>query len=209
MARDDHPGGFIDAAFYDNLDGAFDEIWSRLTRGVVDRRSGFHTVQVATVAADGAPRVRTVVLRGVDREAGTLRFHTDARSVKISHLDAQPQVEVCAYDPKAKMQVRVAGLAALHEADAVAASAWAATKPHSRVCYRAPMAPGAEIASPGAADPGPEAREPADPESGRARFRVVVVRAARIDWLYLAARGHRRAQFTRSPDGWSAAWLAP
>ncbi|MGD9409624.1 MAG: pyridoxamine 5'-phosphate oxidase, partial [Thiohalocapsa sp.] len=56
-----------DEHFYNDLDATFDQVWQRLGRGAVDRRSGFHTVQLASVGLDGAPRVRTVVLRGVAR----------------------------------------------------------------------------------------------------------------------------------------------
>jgi hypothetical protein len=209
MADDPHPETVFDAGFYDDLDETFAELWARLVRGAADRRSGFHTIQVATAGLDGGARVRTVVLRGAYKAAGSLRFHTDARSGKIAEIAADPRVEVCAYDPKAKIQARLSGRATVHEADPVAAAAWAATRPQSRVCYRAPVAPGAVVEAPGAADPGPAQRAPEDPDEGLAQFRPVVVTADRIEWLYLAARGHRRARFVRTGDGWSGVWLAP
>ncbi|TVQ56273.1 MAG: pyridoxamine 5'-phosphate oxidase [Rhodobacteraceae bacterium] len=198
----------FDAAFYDDLDGTLAELWAQLARGAADRRSGFHTVQVATAARDGGARVRTVVLRGVDRAGGTIRFHTDARSEKCADIVAEPRIEVCAYDGRAKIQVRLRGRATVEAGDA-AASAWAATRPPSRVCYRTPFAPGSRLDSPGAADPGPGARDPVDAEAGRANFRAVLVRVESIDWLYLAARGHRRARFACDGRGWSGVWLAP
>ena len=45
-----------DEHFYNDLDATLGELWRRLARGVADRRSGFHTVQLASIGLDGAPR---------------------------------------------------------------------------------------------------------------------------------------------------------
>lgn len=198
----------FDAAYYDSLDGSFAHTWQLLSRATADRRSGFRTVQVATVAADG-PRVRTVVLRGVATAERRVRFHTDARSLKAEELLAQPAVEVCAYDAQAKIQLRLRGIAAMHREGPQADAAWAATAPYSRVCYRTPWAPGSLIEAPGAADPGALERQPADPEAGRAAFVAVTVDVTRLEWLYLAARGHRRAVWHWDGNAWAGQWLAP
>ena len=52
--------------FFDDLDASLAHAWRLLTRGVNDRRSGFHTPAIVTVGLDGAPAMRTVVLRHVD-----------------------------------------------------------------------------------------------------------------------------------------------
>jgi hypothetical protein len=198
----------FDAGFYDDLDGSLAEAWSRLVRGAADRRSTLHTVQIATVAPDG-PRVRTVVLRGADPAARTVRVHTDTRSEKAAQIVADPRVEICAYDQRAKIQLRLRGLATLHRDGAVAEAAWAATGPGSRVCYRAALGPGTAVAHPSEADPAPDARAPADADRGRIVFAAVTVAVQRIDWLYLAARGHRRAGFAWTGTAWQGHWLAP
>ncbi|MGD8276271.1 MAG: pyridoxamine 5'-phosphate oxidase family protein [Thiohalocapsa sp.] len=195
-----------DEHFYNDLDATFDQVWQRLGRGAVDRRSGFHTVQLASVGLDGAPRVRTVVLRGVARGARQLRVHTDRRSGKFAELAERPQVEVCAYDPRAKIQIRARGRAEVSAA-ASADAAWAATRPASRVCYRTSAAPGTPLADPRVLDPDPS--PPTDPEAGREHFGVVLIAPEHLDWLYLAARGHRRACFQWRADNWQGTWLAP
>ncbi|WP_295880554.1 pyridoxamine 5'-phosphate oxidase family protein [uncultured Thiohalocapsa sp.] len=195
-----------DEHFYNDLDATCDQVWQRLGRGAADRRSGFHTVQLASIGLDGTPRVRTVVLRGVDRAARQLRVHTDRRSPKFAELAERPPVEVCAYDPRSKIQIRVRGRADLATAEAADAP-WAATQPGSRACYRAPAAPGAPVDDPRLLDPAPA--PPADAEAGREHFSVVLVTLAHIDWLYLAARGHRRACFEWHEGRWRGAWLAP
>jgi hypothetical protein len=198
----------FDAAFYDDLDATRAEAWARLVRGAADRRSALHTVQVATGGPEG-PRVRTVVLRGADPQARSLRFHTDQRSGKVAALTAEPRVEVCGYDPRAKIQLRLRGLATLHRDDALADAAWAATGAGSRLCYRAPLGPGTALDTPGLADPSDALRHPADPELGRSAFTAVTVSVAEIEWLYLAARGHRRAVFLWQDGVWRGQWLAP
>lgn len=199
----------FDAAFYDDLDATLAEIWSRLARGAADRRAAMHVVQLATLGADGGPRVRSLVLRGAAASERRLRLHTDRRSPKAAEIAAEPRAEMCAYDPGAKIQIRARGRLALHLHDAEADAAWAASRPGSRVCYRAPFAPGAGIDRPDGGDPGDAAREPDDPEAGRDRFAALTLDVERLDWLYLAARGHRRAAFDWTGDGWGGRWLAP
>ena len=198
----------FDRNFYDNLDATLQEAWSRLVRGAADRRAPLHTVQVATGGPDG-PRVRTVVLRGADPAAGQIRFHTDLRSGKVAALAAEPRVELCGYDPRAKIQIRMRGIATVRQGDGVAAAAWAATGAGSRLCYRAPLGPGTPLESPSEADPSDDLRRPDDPESGRDVFCAVTVDVATVEWLYLAARGHRRAVFERAEGAWRGQWLAP
>ncbi len=65
-------------------------------------------LQLATVAADGTPRVRTLVFRGW-AEAATLDLLTDARSAKAAELALQPAVELCWLFPKARSQFRLRG----------------------------------------------------------------------------------------------------
>jgi len=195
----------VDAAFRDDLAETLAEAWRRLARGAADRRSGFHTVQLATVA-DGAPRVRTVVLRAVAPSQRLIRIHTDARSAKAAELAADARVEICGYDAQAKMQIRLRGLASLHAGDAVADAAWAASGQGSRMAYRAAVAPGAPLERPEDVDP--QTRAPLS-DLGRENFMAVTVAVARLEWLYLAASGHRRALYEWSGAALCARWLAP
>jgi pyridoxamine 5'-phosphate oxidase len=188
--------------FYNDLMASHAEAWSILSRGAVDRRSAMHTVTVATVGLNGAPRIRTVVLRHVSVPDRTLRFHTDARSGKIAELRHNPQVQIAACDPGQKIQLRITGLATIHQRDEVAVAAWDRAQIKSRECYR-------QIEAPGTAASRPEDLTRPAEHDGVANFSAVRVAIEEIDWLYLAASGHRRARF-RWPDGALAAtWLAP
>lgn len=189
-------------AFADDLDAALAEAFRLLARGVADRRSPFHTPCLGTVGADGAPRLRTVVLRGFDPAARVLRIHTDRRSPKAAEMQAEPRVMLHAYDPAARVQLRLAGRATLHADDAVADAAWAASRPASRLCYAAPAAPGTPCAA-----PLPAPREEA---GGRAHFLAVGIAFDWLEWLWLCAEGHRRARFTWDAAGHrQASWLVP
>lgn len=196
-----------DAPFRDDLDVALAEIWRRLARGAADRRSGFHTVQLATLGLDGAPRVRTVVLRGAEAAAGRLRIHTDTRSAKWAELAAEPRVELHAYDARAKLQLRLRGLAQAQDSGPLADAAWAATGPGSRRIYAGALAPGAALTDPAAADPQDATADGAD--DGRARFAAILLAPERIEWLWLASGGHRRAVHERGAAGWTGRWLVP
>jgi pyridoxamine 5'-phosphate oxidase len=57
-------------------------------------------LQLATVAGDGSPRVRTLVFRGW-ADGAVLDLLTDGRSAKPAELQQQPAVELCWLLPKA------------------------------------------------------------------------------------------------------------
>lgn len=200
------PGRAALPSWVNDLDGSLAECWRLLARGVVDRRSPMHHPTIGTTGPDGAPRLRTVILRGVDTAQRELRFHTDQRSPKVVELRGCPRIALHAYDPGGKIQIRVEGTASLHTDDAVADLAWQKSRAMSRVVYSAQPAPGTAIAEPGAFT---LAAEDAS-EEGRAHFTLVRIAVANLEWLYLAHSGHRRARFEFSPDrGVMAQWLAP
>lgn len=191
--------------FYNDLSESLAEAWRRLAQGVHDSKSAFHTVQLGTVAMDGTPSVRTCVLRAVDREARWLQVHTDRRGRKPAELAREPRASLHAYDPPAKIQVRAFGTAVIHTEDDVAAAAWARTRAFSRECYRRQPGPGTPLDLPDAA----EIPSVSDPEIGRENFAVLRLHVTRMEWLYLAAAGHRRAQFDWTGGELRASWLVP
>jgi pyridoxamine 5'-phosphate oxidase len=123
-------------------------------------------------------------------------------------LAAQPRVEICAYDPRGKVQIRARGTAERAVA-AGAEAAWKATGHSGRVCYRTTVGPGTPLDDPALMDPKPRPAVDANPNAGREHFSVVVLTLEHIDWLYLAARGHRRAGFDWHDGRWVGRWLAP
>jgi pyridoxamine 5'-phosphate oxidase len=193
------------ALFADDLALTLEEAWSRLTHGVRDRRSPFHTPAVATIGLDGRPRMRTVVLRGADAGQGTLRFHTDLRGAKVAEVRCDPRVALHAYDPRAKFQVRLEGRASIHFNDLVADKAWEASRLMSRACYATEPQPGTPLDEVGGFDIPSEENEI---NTGRVNFCVVLLHVATIETLYLDHAGHRRALFALGHPI-DANWLTP
>ena len=174
-----------------------------LARGVKDRRSPFHSPTIATTGPDGRPSLRTVVLRGANRDDARLRFHTDRRSAKFAQLAARAELALHVYDPTRKVQIRIDGAAEL-ATPAEHASIWAGMTAPAKACYQVGLPPGTPLSEPAAAGPGA-----LDEEGGYANFCVFDVRIRRLEWLFLSARGHRRAAFVWEADGPTGTWLVP
>lgn len=191
----------------DDLDALAREAWALITAAVADGQAPFHMPTVATTDGEGAPRLRTVVLRAADAAAGTVRFHTDLRSAKVSELARDPRLAMHFYDPTRRVQVQLAGRATMATIDAAAGrSAWETARPASRAAYGVMPGPGAPIAA------GGDYRLPtteAEIGAGAIHFAAVTVMAERLDWLSLDATGHRRAHFLRAGAGWRGGWLVP
>ena len=188
--------------FADDLTASLQEAFRLLADAVPNRRSPFHTPTIASLDDAGGPSLRTVVLRGFDAEARSLRFHTDRRSDKARGIARDPRVMMHFYDAALHIQLRLAGRAVLHLEDAVADAAWEGSRSSSRMCYAAPDASGAIV-------PGPPAA-PTDSEIGRPHFAAVIIGFHRLEWLWLAAAGHQRARFIWDEAGiLTADWIAP
>lgn len=191
--------------FYNDLAATLAEAWAMLARGATDRRTAFHTPAVATIGRGGEPEVRTVVLRAVDVARRELRFHTDVRSRKVAELRHDPRISLLFYDADAKVQLRVGGVAEVHTAGSrTAEHAWHQSQAMSRLCYGQRVSPGVAVEDPAASLAGSE-----DAERGQPNFCAVEVRVERLEWLYLAVRGHRRALFVLEGATERGTWLAP
>ena len=85
--------------------------WRPLLRAAREREGrspAARWLQLATVAADGTPRVRTLVCRGWAGPA-QLDLLTDSRSEKATELQHQPALELCWLLPRARSQFRLRG----------------------------------------------------------------------------------------------------
>lgn len=187
--------------YADDLAESRAEAFRLLSRGVADRRSPLHTPVLGTVDNALLPTLRTVVLRAFDPERRVLHVHTDLRSAKHAHLVARPDVALLFYDPGHRIQLRVSGRASMHQDDALAEGAWAASQPTSLACYGI-------AASPGTPTPWPPPAPTLTPEA-RAHFLLIRIAFDRLEWLWLASDGHRRALFTWSDGALQSTWLVP
>ena len=184
----------------DGLPPTPSEVWRRLLRGVADRRSPFRTPGFATVRTDGAPAVRTVVLRGADAAGRTLHFHTDARSPKARDLESCPRAAWLFYDRKARLQIRVSGRTFLQRQGPEVDAAWERTTASGRRTYATAIAPGQVIGEPHPLD------LPVDDPRVRDVFCLGTTKVDHIDWLWLHHAGHQRARLQWTGTEWTSTW---
>jgi pyridoxamine 5'-phosphate oxidase len=181
--------------------------WRALLRGAREREGRApqaRWLQLASVAADGSPRVRTLVFRGWAGPAA-LDLLSDARSAKPAELAHQPAVEICWLLPKARSQFRLRGHwqrlpAALDQQERQ--RHWQALTPSGRAVWGWPS-PG-EPLDPGAAFP----KELPDDAPLPAWFLVLRIALERVELLELSGHPHRRRRW-RLETGWREESLNP
>jgi len=177
----------------DDLSALEDTIWQELARATRDRGHAWRFAVLATVDGEAAD-ARTVVLRDTDRATRTLLIYTDARSPKAAQLTAHPLGTLVLWSPQLSWQLRLRVRLALETSGLRVSSRWAQLKlTPAAQDYLSPLPPGSPLA---AAAPERQSRE---------HFAVLAAEVLSLDWLLLAATGHRRARF----DAAGAAWVTP
>jgi pyridoxamine 5'-phosphate oxidase len=183
-----------------------DTAWSLMSEAVQDRRAPFHLPAVASITNDGNPSIRTVVLRGVEKNDRCIRFHTDKRAPKYTELLKNSAVSVHFYDGPNKTQIRLLATASLNSGNNLAADAWASSQRSSKLCYAAYLGPGTPVYEP----PKATKLSQVEIEKGFINFCVVQLKISNMECLELAADGHRRAIFDWSEnDTVRGNWLSP
>ena len=197
---------------WDSFDEILQKCFGMLETGVSDRRDPLHTPVIGTVE-NNAPQLRTVIFRKFDPASRTLIFHTDFRTEKVAQSQNNPVVSWLFYHPERKVQLRIISDATIHSNDSIADERWAASQLMSRRCYCIPMAPGTLSDLPESGLPEYlQQRRPTESESndlGRANFCAISCQIREMDWLYLAAKGNRRAKFEWKNEHLHATWLIP
>lgn len=161
-------------------------------------------LQLGTVAADGTPRVRTLVFRGW-AGASVLDLLTDARSAKATELALQPAVELCWLLPRARCQFRMRGsLLALPAAQLAVERQrhWDQLTPAGRALWGWPP-PGSPLQVDGDF---PE-ELPADLPVPQA-FQLLRIALNQVEMLALGALPHRRLRW-RAGAAWAEEPLNP
>ena len=170
--------------------------WQALARGAAEADHAMHLVALATVAEDGGPAARFVVLRAADPAEAWLEVHTDIETVKVAEVRARGVATILAWDPVSGLQARARARVEIRTGEEVRAQ-WEAVPPTARVSYGTEPAPGTVIPGPLAYDKPPVFE----------RFAVLRLVVEDLDLVDLN-EPHRRAVFSR-PDGFAGAWLAP
>jgi general stress protein 26 len=187
-----------------NLSDLYQLIWKKIEKAVVSRHEAWHLVTVGTVR-ENEPEIRTLVLRGASAEQGTLWMHTDMRSPKCRDIEKAPQGSLLFYDPHDRWQLRMKGVFSLDSNSDLSESAWNKTTASARRCYQGPAAPGTpseEIAT-------NLPSENVEPSFGRENFSRLIFTVSKMDWLFLRAEGHQRAQWELLSKEVRGTWLNP
>ena len=187
-----------------NLPELHTHLWDALRLGASPNRSAFTIWQLATLGLDGAPQLRSIVLREADESTGKLAFHTDRRSSKLADIDADDRVAMLSLDLDRHVQLRLNGRARPVQDGARVRRMWDGARPHTLILYQTPYAPGTVIAQP---EDGHVPPEPA--HSGFDNFTLVEVVLDAIEYLDLTPGQHRRAVFRRDDGAWRGQWIAP
>lgn len=200
-------------SFYNDLGLSLDAARMLIITGAQDRHSAAHVPIVATIDDHGAPSQRVMILRECDWENRRLRFHTDIRSDKVAQIGGNIAASVLIYDEAAKLQLRMTGTAQIVTGPGTQ-PAWQQSAPFARRCYMADRAPGGVSSVPTSGLPAwIEGIKPSEEQLAPARENLALLHVTfrRIDWLYLAHAGHRRAVFewNDTADAWHGQWLVP
>ena len=182
-------------SYYEDFKEIEKKIWDLLTNAVTDRSSEFRT-PVFICGDDKDLDGRVVVLRKADQENNFIQYHSDIRSSKIEKIKKNPSCSILFYGKEEKIQLRLKIDCEINYNNEVTKESWDKTGHISRKCYLVTDGPGTFSKKPtsglnGKFDNFDFTKE--ESEHGYKNFCVVKCKIKSIEWLYLAAKGHRRA----------------
>ena len=197
-------------AYYENFSEIEKKIWLLLDDAVTNRTSPFR-IPVFICGYQNDFDGRIVVLRKSDQSNKLLQFHSDIRSDKVKKLKENNNASMLFYDKEEKIQVRAKIVCSINHENEVTKQSWFKTGHMSRKCYLVDNGPGTESAIP-TSGLKPELDNfeftMKQSEEGYKNFTVIQCKIKSLEWLYLAAKGHRRARFEFS-DYTKGYWLIP
>jgi len=183
-------------------------IWNRL-RSMADGSAPSAAIQIATVSSTGSPGLRTVIVREASFEEATVSFITDIRSTKIKDIRRDPRVSAISYELESRVQIKLAGTAAIVDDKDARHAVWERLKPHSRKQFERDLPSGISLYSSdgtpmGWEDDGASPKEPYD------RFALVSISVTSAEWLDVSTEDHTRYAFYRDRQPkWRSIRLSP
>ena len=196
-------------AYYEDFKEIKKKIWSMLDDAVTNRSSQFR-IPVFICGDQKDFDGRIVVLRKSDQSNNLVQFHSDIRSDKIAKLKSNKNASMLFYDKEEKIQVRLKVECNIHHNNETTKESWSKTGHISRKCYLVENGPGTESPKP-TSGLKPELDNfeftMEQSEEGYKNFTVIQCKVKSIEWLYLAAKGHRRARFDIETN--KDTWLVP
>ena len=195
--------------YYEDFNEIEKKIWNLLASAVSDRNSEFRT-PVFICGNDNDLDGRVVVLRKASQQNNFIQYHSDIRSSKIEKIKKNPNCSILFYGKQEKIQLRLKVECMVHFNDEITKESWEKTGHISRKCYLVTNGPGTKSGTPtsGLADKFDKfdyTKE--ESEKGYKNFCVIRCRVKSVEWLYLAAKGHRRAIFDLENN--KKSWLVP
>ena len=196
-------------AYYENLEEIQNKYWTMLDDAVTNRGSPFR-IPVFICSHQDEVDGRIVVLRKSDRASNLLQFHTDFRSPKVDILKKNNKASLLFYDKEEKIQLRVKVDCEINNQNSTTEESWKKTQHISRRCYLTDNPPGTTSENPTSGmisklEDFNYSMEQS--EKGYKNFTVIQCKIKLIEWLYLAAKGHRRARFDLETK--KDTWLVP
>jgi pyridoxamine 5'-phosphate oxidase len=196
-------------AYYENFEEIQKKYWSMLDDAVTNRSSPFR-IPVFICTNHDEVDGRIVVLRKSDKSNNLLQFHTDLRSPKVEILKKNNKASLLFYDKEEKIQLRVKVYCEINNQNSTTEESWKKTQHISRRCYLTDSAPGTKSVEPTSGiisklEDFDYTMEQS--EEGYKNFAVIKCKIKSIEWLYLAAKGHRRAKFDLENN--INTWLVP
>ena len=196
---------------YNSLDKTYLKIWNLLELGLKNRNAPFHLpIFISGKQKEFSGRI--VVIRGINKKEKKIHFHTDIRSNKVTFLKKNSICSLLFYDKAEKVQLRISGKAKINYKNKLTETSWKKTAHMSRQCYLGNKAPGSDTSNPTSGlteDIDNSKYTLEESEIGYKNFCVVETFITTIEWLYLAAKGHRRAHFAFKKNAIEKKWLIP
>jgi pyridoxamine 5'-phosphate oxidase len=196
-------------SFYEDFSGIKTKIWSMLDKAIKDRSSQFR-IPVFICGSQDNFDGRIVVLRKSDQSSNLIQYHSDIRSNKIAKLKSNKNASMLFYDKEEKIQVRLKVECTINHNNETTKESWLKTGHMSRKCYLVDNGPGTDSPHP-TSGLKPELDNfefnMEQSEEGYKNFSVIQCKIKIIEWLYLAAKGHRRAKFDLENN--KEHWLVP
>ena len=195
--------------YYEDLTEIKNKIWSMLDNAIKDRSSPFR-IPVFICGNQDDLDGRIVVLRKSDQSNNLVQYHSDIRSNKITKLKNNKNAAMVFYDKEEKIQVRLKVECTVNHKNDITKESWLKTGHMSRKCYLVNDGPGTNSNTP-TSGLKPELDNfeftMEQSEEGYQNFTVIQCKIKDIEWLYLAAKGHRRAKFDLKSN--KEHWLVP
>lgn len=177
------------------MKAVLDQVWSKLENALIDSKSAFRIMVLATSDNTDSVGQRSVVLRAIERERALI-FYTDQRSDKLKVIKENDQVSLLFYDHGEQLQIACKGRAQIHNVDSSEISNY---NLRSTKDYSTSLPPGSAIASP----------EGVNYNQDKLHLAKVNVVLSDIAYLKLGKEHHVRVLFKKMGGLWEGQYLVP